>query len=362
MLNNRAQLTAATFGEMMLPTMEDVIAGASDFLDGFAEMDEGQRKALISIAAWIAAVGPAILLVGKLNTGIGTVSTTLGKLLLASTEAGGGATGMLSALKGLLGPAGIAAVAAAALYGAYKWYDYASGAAAAREATKGMIDTAKDWEQTQAKTIYDTGNDPFSRFGIDESAFSSGIDAAKDWLDTIRKVWSDGTKDSKAAVNEYIDQFTAGSDEVRDAIKARQATQEKYGVKGDKTATDDLKKLKAYDKEVAALLKKRRNKTLTEDEQQRLDRSFKSAWRSSCATSPARAGAMTASPKRWKRRKRALPPRGNPQEATCTETRCPRPPPGTRPKSIPSTNPIRTSTRISWRSLMRRKDRTRWIS
>lgn len=32
-------------------------------------------------------------------------------------------------------------------------------------------------------------------------------------------------------MNEYIDQFTAGSDEVRDAIKARQATQEKYGVR-----------------------------------------------------------------------------------------------------------------------------------
>ena len=271
MLSNHAQLTAATFGEVMLPTMEDVVAGADGFLDGFAEMDEGQRKALISTAAWVAAIGPAIMLVGKLNTGIGAVSTTLGKLLLASTEAGGGATGMLSALKGLLGPAGIAAVAAVALYGAYKWYDYASGAAAAREATKGMIDTAKEWEQTQAKTIYDTGNDPFTRFGIDESAFSSGVSAAKEWLDTIRKVWSDGTKDSKTVVNEYIDQFTAGSDEVREAIKARQATQEKYGVKDDKTAADDLKKLKAYDKEVAALLKKRRNKTLTEDEQQRLE-------------------------------------------------------------------------------------------
>ena len=271
MLNNRAQLTAATFGDVMLPTMEDVIAGAGDFLDGFAEMDEGQRKALISTAAWIAAIGPAILLVGKLNTGIGTVSTALGKLLLSSVEAGGGATGMLSALKGLLGPAGIAAVAAVALYGAYKWYDYASGAAAAREATRGMIDTAEQWQSTQAKTIYDTGNDPFTRFGIDELAFSSGVDAAKDWLDAIRKVWSDGTKDSKTAVNEYIDQFTAGSDEVRDAIKARQATQEKYGVKGDKTATDDLKNLKAYDKEVAALLKKRRNKTLTEDDQKRLE-------------------------------------------------------------------------------------------
>ena len=271
MLNNRAQLTAATFGEVMLPTMEDVIAGASDFLDGFAEMDEGQRKALISTAAWIAAIGPAILLVGKLNTGIGTVSSALGKLLLASTEAGGGATGMFSALKGLLGPAGIAAVAAAALYGAYKWYDFASGAAAAREATKGMIDTAEQWQSTQAKTLYDTGNDPFTRFGIDESAFSSGVSVAKTWLDAIRKVWSDGTKDSKSAVNEYIDQFTAGSDEVREAIKSRQATQEKYGVKDDKTATDDLKKLKAYDKEVAALLKKRRNKTLTEDDQKRLE-------------------------------------------------------------------------------------------
>ena len=84
-----------------------------------------------------------------------------------------------------------------------------------------MIDTAKAWQSTQAKTLYDTGNDPFTRFGIEESAFSSGADAAKDWLDAIRKVWSDGAKDSKAAVNEYIDQFIAGSDEVRDAIKAR---------------------------------------------------------------------------------------------------------------------------------------------
>ena len=44
---HRAQLTASTFGEVMLPTMEDVIAGAGDFLDGFAAMDESQMVALV---------------------------------------------------------------------------------------------------------------------------------------------------------------------------------------------------------------------------------------------------------------------------------------------------------------------------
>jgi hypothetical protein len=75
----------------------------------------------------------------------------------------------------------------------YQWYDYASGAAAAREADAGHVDTAKDWQQSQAMTIYDTGNDPFSRSASTNRRFQQSR-RREDWLATIRKVWSTARK------------------------------------------------------------------------------------------------------------------------------------------------------------------------
>jgi TP901 family phage tail tape measure protein len=271
MLKNKTTALARTVGDDLSPAFGDLVDKAGEWLDNLTKMDAGQRQTLLTTAAWLAAIGPGVMLIGKLNTAVGSFTSGLSSLIKTSVEAGGGLKGLLSATTGLLGPAGVTVLTVAAIAGAVAWYDYASGAKAAREATEAMMKTAEEWKNTQATTIFDTGNDPLARFGLSKESFSGGQTELKDWLGRLTDTWTDGKKETNEIVKGYVDEFKTGSDKIRDAIKKRQETQEKYGVTGDKTTEEDLKKLQQYDKEVEKLLKKRKNGKLTDEDQQRLE-------------------------------------------------------------------------------------------
>jgi len=268
-LGNKVKLLGQTIGDDLSPTLKKMISGAHDLLDSLMELDEGQRQALITAAAWVAGIGPGILVLGKLNTAVGTFSTGFGKLITTAVSAGGGMKGVLAACGSLLGPVGIAAVAAAALYGAYRWIDYASGAREAREALQGMAETAKEWSEQQASTVFDTGNDAFARFGLTPDSFG-GIEESKDWLSRLNATWTDGKQETSEIVKSYVDEFKADSDQLRQAVEERQKILSGLGVK-DSRSDEVLKQLDSYDKEVQSLLKKRRNGKLTEKDQARLE-------------------------------------------------------------------------------------------
>jgi TP901 family phage tail tape measure protein len=271
---NRAKATITNFGSMLgddlAPKFNDLIDVADEWLGRLSEMDASQRQTMLTTAAWVAAIGPGIMVIGKLNTAVGAFSTGLGKLIETSVAAGGGLKGVLAATSSLLGPVGIIALTVALGVGAVKFLDWVSGAKAAREATESMIETAKKWKETQATTIYDTGNDPFERFGISKSDFGGTVDESKDWLDRLNETWTDGKKETNEIVQSYVDEFATGSDEIRDAIKKRAKIQEGLGVT-DPTNKENLKQLDEYDKEVEKLLKKRKNGKLSEEDQARLN-------------------------------------------------------------------------------------------
>ena len=96
-LGNKVKLFGQTVGDDLSPTISKMISGADDLLDSLMELDEGQRQALITAAAWGAGIGPGILVLGKLNTAVGTISTGFGKLITTAVSAGGGMKGVLAA-------------------------------------------------------------------------------------------------------------------------------------------------------------------------------------------------------------------------------------------------------------------------
>ena len=61
-------------------------------------MDESQRKQIIQFAAYAAAAGPVLLVLGKITKGVGTVSASFGKFATAVGKAGSGWKGFLSTL------------------------------------------------------------------------------------------------------------------------------------------------------------------------------------------------------------------------------------------------------------------------
>jgi hypothetical protein len=75
MLKNKAVDLTRTYGDDLSPAFGDLIDMADGWLDSLSQMDAGQRQTMLSTAAWIAAIGPGIMLIGKLNTTVGAMST-----------------------------------------------------------------------------------------------------------------------------------------------------------------------------------------------------------------------------------------------------------------------------------------------
>lgn len=275
MVGKQAQQTAMRFGKDLMPYLEKGMDAVDGLLTKFEALDETQRQQIITWAAYAASVGPVLTLVGKANGTIGSAMEGLSKFAGAMVNGAGGAKGLLSALSGLLGPAGILAVGSAALYGAYRFVDWASGAQAAREAIAALNAEAKNWQETQAATLYDTGtSDPLGRFGLSQSDFGTSGKESRNWIASLIDVWTDGKAETGEIVKEFTDGFTGISDGIREKITAQGDLLRGYDaltpeVKA--TMDADLSQLDAWDREISTLLQKRQNGYLSDGDQERLN-------------------------------------------------------------------------------------------
>ena len=112
---NNVKLAGADLGNTLLsalqPTITKVVDKVKEFTEWFRGLSQGQKEAIIKIAALVAAIGPALIAFGKLSSGISGAIGVITKLKIG-LSAGGGLSGILSALTG---PVGIALAALAAL-------------------------------------------------------------------------------------------------------------------------------------------------------------------------------------------------------------------------------------------------------
>ena len=252
-LKNTALLFAQQLGDDLNPTIQRLIDGAGDLMEGFLDMDEAQRMQIIRMAACAAAAGPVLLALGKVTKGVGTLSTGIGKFATAVGKAGGGWSGFLSVLG--KSPAVWLAVAAAVVAGTVALADYLSGAKQAREALEGMNETAKKWKDTAAETFYGK-SEGLSFFGMSERDFVRQTQSAQEWLDGLIKVWTDGEKESDEIVSAWTESFKGLTASTREELAALKAAADESGYAGvsDQLA-DDMSTLDALDAELAALLR-----------------------------------------------------------------------------------------------------------
>ena len=273
-LKNTALLFGQQIGDDLNPTIRSLIDGAEELLQKFLSMDESQRKQIIQFAAYAAAAGPVLLALGKITKGVGTVSASFGKF---ATEVGkaGGAQSLGGSWKGFLSilgksPAVWFAVAAAVVAGTIALADYVSGAKQAREALKGMEETAKQWKDTAAETFYDS-SEGLSFFGMSKSDFVRDRQSAQKWLDGLLAVWSDGEKESNEIVAHWTDSFKSLTDSTRTELQALKDTADKSGYTSvSKGLAADIQTLDQMDAEIERLLKKRQNGHLSDKDKIRL--------------------------------------------------------------------------------------------
>ena len=267
-LKNTAVLFAQQIGDDLNPTIQELIDGANELLEGFLAMDEAQRQQIVRMAAYAAAAGPVLLVLGKATKGIGTLSTGIGKFATAVGKAGGGMSGFLSVLS--KSPAVWLAIAAATVTATVAFADYISGAKQAREALAAMQQTAEDWKNTAAETFYGT-SEGLSFFGMSEGDFSRQTQSAQDWLDGLLKVWTDGEKETDEIVSSWTDSFKALTASTREELSNLKATADESGYTGvSEQLARDIETLDSLDAEIEALLKKRQNGYFSEDDQIRL--------------------------------------------------------------------------------------------
>ena len=295
-LSSAIESLGIKFGETLAPTVQAVAEKITELTRRFSELDESGKQRIVTIAAVVAAAGPAVLIIGKITNGVGTMIRTLGKgminlskipKLISSTtttiaafgtkaadtfktfqrtasEAGGGVQGFLTALKG--SPALMAAAAAACGYLAYKFIDFVSGAKAAREAQDRLNATVKEWNE-DVTTAFEKA-EGLSAFQLSADDFKvDGADSVTNWLESTIATWTDG----KAETQEILDATVSGFTDYTDAIRSS-LTQLRESTGGDLIGDldGDIERLDKIDKEVESILTKKQNGYLSDDEIARL--------------------------------------------------------------------------------------------
>ena len=119
-LKSALQELAIQIGDALMPTVRNIVAKVQEFVEKLQQMDEGTRNTIIKIAAFAAAIGPVLLVVGKLTSGVGGAMKSIASMsksvltFVNQAKLGVGAGGKLASAIAGIGPVGWAIIAVVA--------------------------------------------------------------------------------------------------------------------------------------------------------------------------------------------------------------------------------------------------------
>lgn len=79
-LKSQLEELAISLGDTLMPTIREVVGYVQQFVDYLNGLDEGTKKTIMNTLLIVAALGPLLVIVGKLTSSIGTIMTVLGGL------------------------------------------------------------------------------------------------------------------------------------------------------------------------------------------------------------------------------------------------------------------------------------------
>ena len=88
-LKSNVESLGISLGQKLIPFASKLVEKIQGVVDKFNAMDDSTQKTIIKIAGIAAAIGPALLVLGKLTTGVGVVVGAVGKFGMAMKAAGG---------------------------------------------------------------------------------------------------------------------------------------------------------------------------------------------------------------------------------------------------------------------------------
>lgn len=99
LLKSALEGLAIQIGEILMPYIKQFVSWLQNLTQKLQELTPEQKEQIVKWAAIAAAIGPVLLVFGKLVTGVGNVITTLGKIPGAITKLTKGFTGIVNATK-----------------------------------------------------------------------------------------------------------------------------------------------------------------------------------------------------------------------------------------------------------------------
>lgn len=184
-LKSQVEEAAISIGEVLMPTIRDIVTKVQEWVDKFNSLSDEQKKFIVKVALVIAAVGPLLIIIGTVVSSIGAIVTGVGGLIGlitggggvvaaagSATAAAGGVTtavagggGLLAALGGLataaapflIGGAIVAGIVAAVVLIVKNWDKIKEGAkklaASVKEKWEAIKEKTKEtWENVKNKT------------------------------------------------------------------------------------------------------------------------------------------------------------------------------------------------------------------
>lgn len=100
-LKSALQELALQFGEILLPHIKNLVSWLQQMVQKFSELSPQQKEQIVKWAALAAAIGPVLLVLGKLVTGVGGFITTVGKIPGAIKTVTGGMSKMVTGFKNI---------------------------------------------------------------------------------------------------------------------------------------------------------------------------------------------------------------------------------------------------------------------
>ena len=79
-LKSQLEELAISFGEILMPAIRQIVTWIQGFVDKLNGMDEGTKKVVVTVALFAAALGPVLIIVGKVISAVGTIMTIVPKI------------------------------------------------------------------------------------------------------------------------------------------------------------------------------------------------------------------------------------------------------------------------------------------
>lgn len=114
-LKSQLQELAISLGTLIMPLLRDIVGRIQGLVDWLNGLDDAQKEQIMKIAAIVAAVGPALLIIGKVIGAIGTIISAIGSVVSVIG-------GLITAISAIAAPVLIVVGVIAALVAAFVYF------------------------------------------------------------------------------------------------------------------------------------------------------------------------------------------------------------------------------------------------